>query len=118
IPEALDRLAEDGVELDTMRIRGFPFTDEVRNFIDRHDIVFLAEQNRDAQMKTLLVNDLGIDPARIDSVLYYGGFSISADTIYEQVSEKLLEYKVPRLRAVGGGGGRGAAPRKDREYGR
>ena len=80
--------------------------------------MFLAEQNRDAQMKTLLVNDLGIDPARIGSVLYYGGFSISADTIYEQVSEKLLEYNVPRLRAVGGGGGRGTAPRKDREYGR
>ena len=118
IPEALDRLAEDGVELDTLRIRGFPFTDDVRNFIDRHEIVFLAEQNRDAQMKTLLVNDLGIDPARIESVLYYGGFSISADTIYEQVSEKLVEYNVPRLRAVGGGGGRGAAPRKDREYSR
>ena len=115
IPETLDRLAEDGVELDTMRIRGFPFTDEVREFIDRHEIVFLAEQNRDAQMKTLLVNDLGVDPARIDSVLYYGGFSISADTIYEQVSERLVDYNVPRLRAVGGGG-RGTAPRKDREY--
>lgn len=88
---------------------------DVHRFIDRHDIVFLAEQNRDAQMKTLLVNDLGIDPARIDSVLYYGGFSISADTIYDQVSERLLEYNVPRLRAVGGGG-RGSAPRKDREY--
>ena len=114
IPEALDRLAADGVELDTMRIRGFPFTDEVRDFIERHDIVFLAEQNRDAQMKTLLVNDLHIDPGRIESVLYYGGFSISADTIYEQVSEKLVEYNVPRLRAIGGGGGR-PAPRKDRE---
>ena len=115
IPEALDRLLEDGVEVDTMRLRGFPFTDEVRGFIDRHEIVFLAEQNRDAQMKTLLVNDLELDPARIDSVLYYGGFSISADTIYEQVSERLVEYNVPRLRAVGGGG-RGTAPRKDREY--
>ena len=116
IPEALDRLAEDGVELDTMRIRGFPFTAEVRDFIDRHDFVFLAEQNRDAQMKTLLVNDLHIDPARIDSVLYYGGFSISADTIYEQVSERLVEYNVPRLRAVGGGGGgRSGPPRKTRE---
>jgi len=115
IPEALDRLADDGVELDTLRIRAFPFTEEVRNFINRHEIVFLAEQNRDAQMKTLLVNDLGIDPARIDSVLYYGGFSISADTIYEQVSGRLVEYNVPRLRAVGGVV-RGGAPRKGREY--
>ena len=103
IPEALDRLREDGVELDTLRIRSFPFNDEVRAFIERHEIVFLAEQNRDAQMKTLLVNDLGLDPARIDSVLYYGGFSISADTIYEQVSDYFEARKLPRLRAVSSG---------------
>ena len=109
IPEALDRLRADGVELDTIRIRSFPFGDDVRGFIERHDIVFLAEQNRDAQMKTLLVNDLSIDPARIDSVLYYGGFSISADTIYEQVSNYFQARKLPRLRAVRG--------RKDQEIG-
>lgn len=101
IPEALDRLAEEGVALDTMRIRAFPFTDAVRKFIDRHDIVFLAEQNRDAQMKTLLVNDLGIDPALIESVLYYGGFSISADTIFEQVRDYYEAHRLPRLREVG-----------------
>ena len=100
IPEALDRLREDGVELDTLRIRGFPFCDQVRAFIDSHEIVFLAEQNRDAQMKTLLVNDLGIDPARIQSVLYYGGFSISADTIHEQVGDYYRANKLPRLREV------------------
>ncbi len=102
IPEALDLLREDGVELDTLRIRAFPFNDAVREFIYSHEIVFLAEQNRDAQMKTLLVNDLGIDPARIESVLYYGGFSISADTIYQQVSDYFEERKLPRLRAVSG----------------
>ena len=101
IPEALDRLREDGVELDTLRIRAFPFADDVRAFIDRHDIVFLAEQNRDAQMKTLLVNDLGIHPAQIESVLYYGGFSISADTIHEQVLAYYEARKLPRLREVG-----------------
>ena len=103
IPEALDRLREDGVELDTMRILAFPFADEVRDFIDRHEIVFLAEQNRDAQMKTLLVNDLGIDPARLESVLYYGGFSISADTLYTQINDYYEVRKLPRLLAVGGG---------------
>ena len=102
IPEALDRLREDGVELDTMRIRAFPFTDEVRSFIDRHEIVFLAEQNRDAQMRTLLVNELEIDPARIQPVLYYGGFSISADTIFEQVRAYFDKRRLPRLRAVAG----------------
>ena len=103
IPEALERLAEAGVELDAMRIRGFPFSDDVREFIERHDVVFLAEQNRDAQMKTLLVNELDIDPAVFVPVLYYGGFSISADTIYEQVLGYYEERKIPRLRAVSGG---------------
>ena len=103
IPEALERLAAAGVELDTMRVRGFPFAEDVRSFIERHDIVFLAEQNRDAQMKTLLVNELGIDPAVFVSVLYYGGFSISADTIFEQVLGYYEERKTPLLRAVSGG---------------
>ena len=101
IPEALDRLREDGVELDTLRIRSFPLAEDIRDFVLRHDIVFLAEQNRDAQMKTLLVNDLGIDPAQIESVLYYGGFSISADTIHEQVLAYYEARKLPRLREVG-----------------
>ena len=103
IPEALEKLAEVGVELDAMRIRGFPFSDDVRAFIKGHDIVFLAEQNRDAQMKTLLVNELDIDPAVFVSVLYYGGFSISADTIYEQVLGYYEQRKIPHLRAVSGG---------------
>ena len=103
MPEALDRLREDGMEFDTLRLRGFPFADEVRDFIDGHELVFLVEQNRDAQMKTLLVNELGIDPARIESVLYYGGFSISADTIHSQINDYYEVRKLPRLLAVGGG---------------
>ena len=108
IPEALDRLREQGVELDTMRIAAFPFAPAVREFIDRHEVVFLAEQNRDAQMKTLLVNDLGLDPAAIEPVLYYGGFSISADTIVTQVLAYYEAQRLPRLRAVSGGAATGA----------
>ena len=100
IPEALDRLADDGVQLDTMRIRAFPFSEAVSDFIDSHEILFLAEQNRDAQMKTLLVNELGIDPARIVSVLYFGGFSISADTIHDQVIEYFETNNLARLEEV------------------
>lgn len=100
IPEALDRLSEDGVQLDTMRIRSFPFSEDVADFIDSHEILFLAEQNRDAQMKTLLVNELGIDPARIVSVLYFGGFSISADTIHEQVIDYFESNNLARLEEV------------------
>ena len=83
--EAQDLLSSDGIQIDTMRIRAFPFAPEVKEFIERHEIVFIAEQNRDAQMKTLIVNELKMDPKRFQSVLYYGGFSISADTIHEQV---------------------------------
>ena len=102
IAEVLDRLREDGIELDTMRLRAFPFADVVRDFLDRHEVIFLAEQNRDAQMKTLLVNDLGIDPARIESVLYYGGLSISADAIHAQINDYYELRKLPHLLAVGG----------------
>ena len=53
--EALDRLAEDGIHLDAMRVRAFPFNDEVEDFLHAHDKVFVIEQNRDAQLRTLLM---------------------------------------------------------------
>jgi 2-oxoglutarate ferredoxin oxidoreductase subunit alpha len=98
--EALDLLAEEGIHLDTLRVRGFPFGAEVYAFIDSHDFVFVVEQNRDAQMKTLLVTEGGLDPAGLVSVLYYGGLSISADTIQAQVSEYFTQQKLPRLTEV------------------
>ncbi|MFP6797066.1 MAG: hypothetical protein VB933_08375 [Pseudomonadales bacterium] len=98
--EALDRLSDDGIQLDTMRLRAFPFGMDVEAFIDKHDIIFVAEQNRDAQMRTLLVNELEIDPTRFISVLYYGGFSISADTIHEQILAHYMDHNLPRLKEV------------------
>ena len=98
--EALDRLSDDGIQLDTMRLRAFPFNETVRTFIEKHDILFVAEQNRDAQMRTLLINELEIDPARFVSVLYYGGFSISADTIHEQILAYYTDHNLPLLKEV------------------
>ncbi len=98
--EALDLLTEEGIHLDTLRVRGFPFGAEVYQFIDAHDFVFVVDQNRDAQMKTLLVTEGGLDPATLISVLYFGGLSISADTIQAQVSEYFTEQKLPRLTEV------------------
>jgi len=98
--EALDRLGEDGIELDTMRIRSFPFGEEVWEFIAEHDFVFVAEQNRDAQMKSLLVNEGGLDPANLVSILYYAGLSISADYIAEAVAQYFKETKRPMLTEV------------------
>ncbi len=101
--EALVRLADDGAPLDAMRLRGFPFAADVADFIDGHEFVFVVEQNRDAQMKTLLVNELSIDPAKIVPVLYYGGLSISADAIAERIIEHFDEHNLPRLKEVPGG---------------
>ena len=98
--EALDRLNDEGIELDTMRIRSFPFGEEVWEFIAEHDFVFVAEQNRDAQMKSLLVNEGGLDPANLVSVLYYAGLSISADYIAESVAQYFKETKRPMLTEV------------------
>ena len=64
--ESLAALELEGIYLDRMRLRGFPFADAVADFIAAHDRVFVVEQNRDAQMKALLVNECGIDPSRLD----------------------------------------------------
>jgi 2-oxoglutarate/2-oxoacid ferredoxin oxidoreductase subunit alpha len=98
--EALDLLATEGIHLDSMRIRAFPFGAEVRAFIDAHDTLFVVDQNRDGQMRTLLVNELDLDPARLISVRYFGGLSISADHIQRKVSEHYTARKLPRLTEV------------------
>lgn len=98
--EALDLLTGEGIRLDTIRVRGFPFGKEVYDFIAAHDIIFVVEQNRDAQMKMLLVTEGELDPAQFVPILYYGGLSISADTIQRQVSEYFTKQKLPRLTEV------------------
>ena len=98
--EALDLLQEDGIGLDCIRVRGFPFGEEVYDFIARHDLVFVVDQNRDAQMRTLLTIEGDIDPARLISVRYYAGLSISAATIHDQVLEHFKVLKLPRLTEV------------------
>jgi 2-oxoglutarate ferredoxin oxidoreductase subunit alpha len=98
--EALDLLAGQGIRLDAMRIRGFPFGEEVYKFIDAHERVFLVEQNRDSQMRTLLVTEGLIDPKKFVPVNYYGGMSISADFINERVAGYFADHRLPRLSEV------------------
>jgi len=98
--EALDLLSEEGIHLDTMRIRAFPFGEEVYRFLENHEFVFVVDQNRDGQMRTLLITEGDLDPAGLISILYYGGLSISADTIVEQVSDYFTQQKLPRLTEV------------------
>ncbi|MBX6368831.1 MAG: 2-oxoacid:acceptor oxidoreductase subunit alpha [Rhodospirillales bacterium] len=96
--EALAALEQRGLHLDAMRVRAFPFSDEVIDFVLGHDQVFLVEQNRDAQLKSLLVNEGAIDPARIISVLHYDGTPITARFIIDEIAERMAALNVVPLK--------------------
>jgi 2-oxoglutarate/2-oxoacid ferredoxin oxidoreductase subunit alpha len=85
--EALDALAGMGISINALRVRAFPFQDEVGDFVASHSKVFVIEQNRDAQLKTLLVNDAGINPASLISVLHYDGTPITARYITSEIAQ-------------------------------
>ena len=88
--EAIDQLKKEGIEMDAMRIKSFPFNQTVEDFINEHEHVFVIEQNRDAQMRSLLMIELSADPRKLVSVLNYDGTPITADNITKQISNKLL----------------------------
>jgi 2-oxoglutarate ferredoxin oxidoreductase subunit alpha len=98
--EALDRLEEQGLYLDAMRVRAFPFSDEVSDFIAEHDQVFVVEQNRDAQLRMLLVNECVVDPARLIPILHYDGTPITARFIVGEIAQQMKAMKVAPLRKV------------------
>lgn len=83
--EAIDILKADGVNLDAIRIKSFPFNKTVEDFIHSHDKVFVVEQNRDAQMKSLLMIELAANPQKLVSVLNYNGLPITADYIVKSI---------------------------------
>ena len=90
IREALDLLAKAGIAVDFMRIRGFPFATDVRQFLDDHDVCFVVEQNRDAQLRSLLAHrDARRPRANLRSVLVYGGFPLSAKHVVEGITRQL-----------------------------
>ena len=95
--EALDYLAEEGVNLDAMRVRSFPFNKEVEDFIDSHERVFVIEQNRDAQLRTLLMAEFELGPDKLKSVLCFDGTPISARNIRKQVLQLLPGNNVTPL---------------------
>jgi 2-oxoglutarate ferredoxin oxidoreductase subunit alpha len=99
--EALATLADDGIHLDAMRLRAFPFPPVVREFIDSHDAIFVVEQNRDAQMRSLLVNELEIAPADLTAVLHYDGTPITARFIRSAITKHVHAFAVaPRREKV------------------
>ena len=87
--EALEALQARGIHLDTLRIRAFPFDDAVLDFIAAHERTFVVEQNRDAQMRMLLVNECEIDPAQLVPILHYDGTPITARFIVKAIADML-----------------------------
>jgi 2-oxoglutarate ferredoxin oxidoreductase subunit alpha len=87
--EALDLLAAEGIAIDYMRVRGFPFSEEVGRFLDAHEVNFVVEQNRDGQLRNLLLLETGIASERLESVRYYAGFPMSAHHVISGVKAKL-----------------------------
>jgi hypothetical protein len=88
--EALEALAEQHIDLDAMRLRAFPFPASVAEFIEVHDHVFVVEQNRDAQMRSLLAGELEFDPARLIPVLHFDGTPITARFITQAIAKQVL----------------------------
>jgi 2-oxoglutarate ferredoxin oxidoreductase subunit alpha len=95
--EALAELEHQDIHLDRLRIRGFPFDDRIAEFIAAHEHVFVVEQNRDAQLKMLLVNECGIDPGKMTSVLHYDGTPITERFITREIGEQARLYNVTPL---------------------
>ena len=93
--EALDVLTAAGIHIDALRLRAFPFPESVDRFIAGHEQVFVVEQNRDAQMHALLVNELGVDPARLVKVLHYDGTPITARFITQAIESYLQGATAP-----------------------
>ncbi|MBM3570770.1 MAG: 2-oxoacid:acceptor oxidoreductase subunit alpha [Alphaproteobacteria bacterium] len=96
--EALDILETQNIHLDTMRVRAFPFADDVLDFVSQYDRVFVVEQNRDAQLRALLVNESGIDPGKLVPVLHYDGTPITARFISKDIAAKIAMSNVTPLR--------------------
>jgi len=87
--EALDQLARNGIHADYMRVRAFPFGDEVKAFIESHVTVFVVEQNRDAQMRSLLILETNTDAAKLVPVLHYSGMPIPSTCVVEGLCKHL-----------------------------
>jgi len=92
--EALDDLREKGIEADYMRVRAFPFNGEVTSFVEQHETIFVVEQNRDAQLRSLLILETNTDARKLIPVLHYSGMPIPTSCVVDGVSEHLCKKDV------------------------
>ena len=97
IHEAIDVLKTHGVAVNYMRVRSFPFTEDVERFLGNHRVLFVVEQNRDAQFRSLLTLETGVEKSKLRSLLHYSGLPISSTFIVEGVLEEVRPRKVQSL---------------------
>ena len=93
VKEARALLAEQGVNLNYLRVKGFPFGKEVQDYLDSHDRIYVVEQNRDAQLRSLLMLETRVDPNKLQPVLHYDGLPILAKTVVDGVNQDLARGK-------------------------
>jgi 2-oxoglutarate ferredoxin oxidoreductase subunit alpha len=89
VREAIDDLADVGIAADYLRVRGFPFVEDVRRFVEEHEDCFVVEQNRDGQLRSLIAIETEVDIEKMHPVLQYGGFPLSAIQVVGAVSQTL-----------------------------
>ena len=98
--EAVAQLRRQGIEADSMRVRAFPFGTEVRAFLERHETVFVVEQNRDGQLRQLLIAELELDPARLVPILDYDGMPLAASGVVAAIDAWFDAGHAPRISEV------------------
>jgi len=98
--EAIHLIEARGQSLDRLRLRAFPFHSSVTSFVADHDFAFVVEQNRDGQLRSLIVNECGIDPIRLVPILHYDGTPITARFIARAIGDHIDALKVTPLRKV------------------
>jgi 2-oxoglutarate ferredoxin oxidoreductase subunit alpha len=91
VKEALVQLEDKNVGLNYCRVKAFPFSESVRDFIDKHDCVYVVEQNRDAQLRSLLILDIEAPQEKLVSLLHYDGMPIGADFVVNRVLEEVAK---------------------------
>lgn len=94
VREARKKLLTEGTELDYCRVRAFPFTEELERFLREHETVFVVEQNRDAQLRGMLLMEADVDRERLVSILHYNGLPIASSHVEEAVLTYLDKGKV------------------------
>jgi len=95
--EAMDLFKKDGISLDAIRIKALPFNKTVEDFIEQHDEIFVIEQNRDAQFRYIIINELDTNPAKLIKILNYDGMPITAKTIMDLIMDKIGEMAVTNV---------------------